>query len=331
MRNDNVDNDSKKSVGVLKKVLSVIKFKEANILIALVVLCLFFYFMNNVFFIPANLQIISRWMSNFALLGIGETLVIITGGIDLSLGSMVAFTNMLVAYLMVDMGLPIWLSIIIVLSVSCLIGLFHGVFVTKLRVPAFIITLGTLMWARGLASYIKRGWIISGLPESFLFFGQGKVFGIPFQFLVLIVIALIVAFILRFTALGRYIFAVGGNIEAARLSGVHIDRVRIFCYMASSFIAGITGIIIASRLSEGNPATGGSWELWAIAASVIGGTSLFGGRGTILGTVIGASIMGVVVNGMVLIRVSSYLQDVVLGVILIIAVTYDTIRRRKEL
>ena len=152
MRNDNVDNGSKKSVGVLKKVLSAIKFKEANILIALVVLCLFFYFMNDIFFIPANLQIILRWMSNFALLGIGETLVIITGGIDLSLGSMVAFTNMLVAYLMVDMGLPIWLSIIIVLLVSCLIGLFHGVFVTKLRVPAFIITLGTLMWARGLLS-----------------------------------------------------------------------------------------------------------------------------------------------------------------------------------
>jgi len=331
MKNDNVDSGSKKFVGVLKKALSAIKFKEANILIALIVLCLFFYFMNNVFFTPANLQIISRWMSNFALLGIGETLVIITGGIDLSLGSMVAFTNMLVAFLMVDMGLPIWLSIIIVLVISCLIGLFHGVFVTKLRVPAFIITLGTLMWARGLASYIKRGWIISGLPESFFFIGQGEIFGVPFQFLVLIVIAIIVAFILRFTALGRYIFAVGGNIEAARLSGVHIDRVRIFCYISSSFIAGITGIIIASRLSEGNPATGGSWELWAIAASVIGGTSLFGGRGTILGTVIGASIMGVVVNGMVLTRVSSYLQDVVLGIILIIAVTYDTVRRRKEL
>jgi ribose transport system permease protein len=331
MKNNNTSGGSNKFVGALKKVTSVIKFKEANILIALIVLCLFFYFMNNVFFTSANLQIISRWMSNFALLGIGETLVIITGGIDLSLGSMVAFTNMLVAYLMVDMGLPIWLSIVIVLAVSCLIGLSHGVFVTKLRVPAFIITLGTLMWARGLASYIKRGWIISGLPESFYFIGQGEVLGVPFQFLVLIVIALTVAFILRFTALGRYIFAVGGNIEAARLSGVHIDRVRIFCYITSSFIAGITGVIIASRLSEGNPATGGSWELWAIAASVIGGTSLFGGRGTILGTVIGASIMGVVVNGMVLTRVSSYLQDVVLGVILIIAVTYDTVRRRKEL
>jgi ribose transport system permease protein len=331
MKDDNTTGGLKKFVGPLKKVVSVLKFKEANILIALIVLCLFFYFMNNVFFTPPNLQIISRWMSNFALLGIGETLVIITGGIDLSLGSMVAFTNMLVAYLMVDMGLPIWLSIVIVLIVSCLIGLLHGVFVTKLKVPAFIITLGTLMWARGLASYIRRGWIISGLPESFFFIGQGEVLGVPFQFLVLIVIALTVAFILRFTTLGRYIFAVGGNIEAARLSGVHIDRVRIFCYMTSSFIAGITGIIIASRLSEGNPATGGSWELWAIAASVIGGTSLFGGRGTILGTVIGASIMGVVVNGMVLTRVSSYLQDVVLGIILIIAVTYDTVRRRKEL
>jgi ribose transport system permease protein len=331
MKNDNVNSNSEKSTGLPKKILSAIKFKEANIIIALIILCLFFYYMNHVFFTPANLQIISRWLTNFALLGIGETLVIITGGIDLSLGSMVAFTNMLVAFLMVDMGLPIWLSIIIVLIVSILIGLYHGIFVTKLQVPPFIITLGTLMWARGLASYIKRGWIISGLPESFFFIGQGEIYGIPFQFLVLIVIALIVGFILRFTALGRYIFAVGGNIEAARLSGVHIDNVRIFCYVSSSFIAGITGVIVASRLSEGNPATGGSWELWAIAAAVIGGTSLFGGRGTILGTVIGASIMGVIVNGMVLTRVSSYLQDVVLGIILITAVTYDTTRQRREL
>jgi len=327
MKNNNI-NDSKKPAISYNKLLSFIKFKEANILIALVFLCLFFYFMNNVFFSAANFQIISRWVTNFALLGIGETLVIITGGIDLSLGSMVAFTNMLVAYLMVDMGLPISVSIIIVLIISGLIGLFHGIFVTKLRVPAFIITLGTLMWARGMASYIKRGWIISGLPESFYFIGQGELFGIPFQLFILIFLAIIVSFILHYTALGRYIFAVGGNIEAARLSGVHIDTVRIFCYVSSSFIAGITGIIIASRLSEGNPATGGSWELWAIAASVIGGTSLFGGRGTVLGTIIGAAIMGVVVNGMVLIRVSSYLQDVVLGIILVIAVTYDTIRRR---
>ena len=331
MKNGSANGNSGKFTDSLKKVLSAIKFKEANIIIALIVLCLFFYYMNPVFFTPANLQIISRWLTNFALLGIGETLVIITGGIDLSLGSMVALTNMLVAFLMVDMGLPIWLSIIIVLIISILIGLCHGIFVTKLNVPPFIITLGTLMWARGLASYIKRGWIISGLPESFFFIGQGEIYGIPFQFLVLIVIALIVGFILRFTATGRYIFAVGGNIEAARLSGVHVDNVRIFCYVSSSFIAGITGIIVASRLSEGNPATGGSWELWAIAAAVIGGTSLFGGRGTILGTVIGASIMGVIVNGMVLTRVSSYLQDVVLGIILIIAVTYDTIRQRREL
>jgi len=328
MNNDNGVNDPNKFVKILKKTANTLKFKEVNILIALIFLCVFFYLMNNVFFTTANFQIISRWVTNFALLGIGETLVIITGGIDLSLGSMVAFTNMVVAYLMVDMGLPISVSIIIVLIISALIGLFHGIFVTKLNVPAFIITLGTLMWARGLASYIKRGWIISGLSDKFLFIAQGEVLGIPFQFLILIVIALIVAFILRFTALGRYIFAVGGNIEAARLSGVHVNNVRIFCYMASSFIAGITGIIIASRLSEGNPATGGSWELWAIAASVIGGTSLFGGRGTILGAVIGATIMGVVVNGMVLIRVSSYLQDVVLGIILVIAVTYDTMRRK---
>jgi ribose transport system permease protein len=142
-------------------------------------------------------------------------------------------------------------------------------------------------------------------------------------------VALVVLFILNQTTLGRHIYAVGGNLEAARVSGVHVNRVRGFCYASSGVMAGITGILLASRLGQGTPVVGTAYELWAIAATVIGGTSLFGGEGTVLGAVFGAAIMGVMQNGMVLMNVSSYLQDLVLGIVLVIAVTYDTFRRRR--
>jgi len=146
----------------------------------------------------------------------------------------------------------------------------------------------------------------------------------------LVIVALIISFILNFTVLGRHIYAVGGNLEAARVSGVNVDRVRIFCYATSGVMAGITGILLASRLGQGTPTVGTAYELWAIAATVIGGTSLFGGEGTVLGALLGAAIMGVMQNGMVLLNISSYLQDVILGVVLVIAVVYDTLRRRRQ-
>jgi ribose transport system permease protein len=245
-------------------------------------------------------------MAVFALLGIGETFVIISGGIDLSPGSMVALTNMLAAWFMVKAGVSMLPSLLAVLLLSLAVGAWHGLFVTKLGVPAFIITLGTLMWARGLAAYITKGWIISGVPQEYLVFGQGEVLGIPVQFLILLVVALVAVFVLDYTVLGRHIYAVGGNIEAARVTGVDVDRVRMFCYLASAAAAGITGIIIGSRLGEGNPAVGVAYELWAIAAAVIGGTSLFGGEGSIVGVLLGAAIMGVVVNGLVLVGVCVY-------------------------
>jgi ribose transport system permease protein len=222
-------------------------------------------------------------------------------------------------------------SILIVLAFAAAVGLWHGFFVTKVGVPAFIITLGTWLTARGAAAYITRGYpIVFDSGDPFLELGQGEFHSIPIMFLVLVIVALLIFFILNQTTLGRHIYAVGGNLEAARVSGVHVDRVRLFCYAASGLMAGITGILLASRLGEGTPTVGSAYELWAIAATVIGGTSLFGGEGTVLGAVLGAAIMGVMQNGMVLMNVSSYLHDVVLGVVLVIAVTYDTFRRRRR-
>ncbi len=304
-------------------------FRELNILIALIVLSVFITVMNPKFITPFNLQVVARQIAIYGLLAIGETLIIIGGGIDLSVGSLVALTGVLVALFMKN-GIDMIIAIILVLIISSLIGLWHGFFVTKLNVPPFIITLGTLTAARGFASVITKGWPIIGLPEKFFFIGQGYIWGIPFPTLIFIAFALLAFFITKYTVLGRNLYAVGGNIEAARLSGVDVDKVRIFTYVFSSFLAGITGIIIASRLSQGQAGVGGGYELSAIAAAVIGGTSLSGGEGTILGTVIGASIMSVIHNGLILLEISSYWHDVVMGLVIVTAVTIDIWRKKKR-
>lgn len=322
------------------------RFREINVLAALLLLGLYFYWRRpDIFVKPANLAVIMRFIATFGMLAIGEVLVIITGGIDLSVGSMLAFTGVITAWMMLK-GVgsipPIGVlpAILITLVIGTLVGIWHGTFVTKLKIPPFIITLGTYLMARGLAANITRGYpqvFDSGHP--FLILGQGdlaRLFGlqggglfgaIPISFVILLFIATIVYIILNHTPLGYRIYAVGGNIEAARLSGVNVDRVRIFCYATSGFLAALTGVILASRLGQGTPVVGSAYELWAIAAAVIGGTSLMGGEGTVLGAILGAAIMGVMQNGMVVLNLSSYIQDVILGMVLVIAVVYDTLRR----
>jgi ribose transport system permease protein len=329
--------------------------RELPIATVLLVLCFFFWQQKpEVFLRPANLAVIMRFVATFGLLAIGELLVIITGGIDLSVGSMTALTGVLVATLMMkgisaipplDMifqsASPIapLLSIILVLAFAGLVGLYHGLFVTKLRIPPFIITLGTWLMASGAGAFITRGYpIVFPSDFPFLTLGQGELIlgqgegalQLPNMFIILVAVALFVAFILNSTTLGRHIYAVGGNIEAARVSGINVDRIRKFCFVSSGITGGLVGILLASRLGQGTPTVGTAYELWAIAATVIGGTSLFGGEGTVLGVILGAAIMGVMQNGMVLLNVSSYLQNVVLGVVLVIAVTWDMWRRHRR-
>lgn len=320
--------------------ISLAGFRELNVLLAFLLLCGFFYYRHpDVFVKPANLAIIMRFVATFGMLAIGEVFIIITTGIDLSVGSLTALTGIICAWMilkgigMLGMG-PVSLvpAIAITLLVGALVGGWHGMFVTKMGIPPFIITLGTWLIARGLAAYITKGYPVvfpyRGGHETFLSLGQGNYHSIPYSFIILIGIAIVATITLNFTKLGYRIYAVGGNLEAARLSGINVDRVRIFCYASSGFLAAVTGILLASRLGQGTPTVGSAYELWAIAASVIGGTSLFGGEGTILGALLGAGIVGVMQNGMVLENVSSYLQDVILGAVLVFAVVYDTLRRR---
>jgi ribose transport system permease protein len=313
------------------------QFRQLSIVVAFLLLCLFFWWQKpDVFLKPANLAVIMRFVATFGLLAVGEVLVIITGGIDLSVGSMTALTGVLVAVLMLKgLGplppLPMLPAILIVLAIAALVGLWHGFCVTRLRIPPFIITLGTWLMARGMAAFITRGYpIVYPSDSRFLVLGQGTVYQIPIMFIALVGVALIVALILNSTTLGRHIYAVGGNIEAARVSGINVDRVRLFCYASSGVMGALVGILLASRLGQGTPTVGSGYELWAIAATVIGGTSLFGGEGTVLGAILGAAIMGVMVNGMVLVNLSSYLQDVVLGGVLVVAVIYDMWQRYRR-
>lgn len=321
----------------LRTLSAVLRFREASVTLALFLLCFFFWWRKpDVFLKPANLAVIMRFIATFGMLAMGEVLVIITRGIDLSVGSLTALTGVITAWLILkgvgEVLPPIGIvpAILIVLTLGALVGIWHGLFVTKLGIPPFIITLGTWLIARGSAAYITRGYPqVFPSEHPFLVLGQGSVASIPISFLILLGIAAVIHVILNYTPLGYRIYAIGGNIEAARLSGVNVDRVRIFCYAVSGFLGALTGIILASRLGQGTPTVGSAYELWGIAAAVIGGTSLMGGEGTVLGAILGAAIVGVMQNGMVLLNISSYLQDVILGIVLVVAVVYDTLRRRQ--
>ena len=303
--------------------------RESGPLMALIVLVVFTAVLNPRFLTAFNLQTLGKQIAIFGILAIGETFVIISGGgaIDLSPGSMVALTGVMVSWLMVH-GVPVSIAIILILGFSVLVGAWHGFFVTKLGVPAFIITLGTLTMARGMAAVITHGWPIVGLPSHFLSIGQGDILRIPIPVWILLVIALIADFFLRKTVYGKHLRAVGGNEVAARFSGVNVSRVRMIAFMVSGFLAGVAGIIIAARLSQGQPGVGSMYELYAIASTVIGGTSLTGGEGSVLGAVVGASIISLLWNALVLLNVSTYWHNVVIGLVIVTAVTMDVLRKR---
>ena len=295
---------------------------------ALVVLAAATALLNPRFLSAFNRQILTRQIAVFGIIAIGEMFVIITKGIDLSPGSMIAMTCVLVAWFMTH-GLGVVGAVVAILAVSAGVGVWHGFYVSKLGIPPFIITLCTFLIARGLGGAITRGWPILNLPSSFSYLWYGMIFGVlPIPVLILAIVAAVSIFILRYSPLGRHIYAVGGSIEAARLSGINVDRTRIIVYTVSAVLAGIVGILHAARLEQGTANVGQFYELYAIAAAVIGGTSLFGGVGTVLGTVIGASILSTIWNSMVLLKISAYWQNVVLGVVIITAVTVDTLRKR---
>ena len=286
--------------------------------------------LNRRFLSAGNLYLLSQYIAVLGIISIGETFVIITKGIDLSPGSMMALTCVLVALFM-TYGLGIVGAILAALLIAAAVGIWHGFSVSKLGIPPFVITLCTFLIARGFGGAITKGSpvrIPTDLQSPFSFLWDGAILKIPVPVLILAIVAGASIFVLRCTALGRHIYAVGGSIQAARLSGINVDRTRVIVYTISTVMAGIVGILQAALLYQGNVNVGGFYELYAIAAAVIGGTSLFGGVGTITGTVIGAAILRTIWNSMTLLKVSAYWQPVAFGLVIVVAVTVDTLRKR---
>lgn len=293
-------------------------------LLGLLLIIIIISFMSPSFLTATNIFNVLRQVSISALIAFGMTFVILTGGIDLSVGSTLALTGAISAGLLAG-GMDPFLAMLIGLLLGAVLGAVNGIIIAKGKVAPFIATLATMTIYRGLTLVYTDGKPVSGLGDSLAFqmFGKGYFLGVPVPVLTMLLAFLVLYFILRKTTFGRRVYAIGGNEEASRLSGINVDRITIAVYSLTGMLAALSALILTSRLNSAQPTAGQSYELDAIAAVVLGGTSLTGGRGWIFGTLVGALIIGVLNNGLNLIGVSSFFQQVVKGVVILIAVLID--------
>ncbi len=317
-------------------------------LIALILLVIYLSFATPHFFTVGNWVNVVRQTAITAILAVGQTLVIVSAGIDLSVAAVAALSASVSAVLMtqpVEVGglvigpVNFWVGLVIALVVGTLAGFINGLIITRGRIPDFIATLGTLAMYRGIALLVTDGLPVPShltatelggyLPEQLIWLGSGNILGVPVAGLIALGSGLLGWFILRYTALGRAIFAVGGNREAARISGINIARTKIATYTLAGFMAAVAGVVLTGRLNSANALMGDGEELRSIASVVIGGTNLFGGEGGVVGSLIGALIMGVLGNGLNLLNVSAFWQRVIQGVVIILVVVFDQWRRRR--
>lgn len=320
---------------------------KARTFIALIVLVIVFAIIEPKFVSMNSIFSVSKHVARYAILAIGMTFVIIAGDIDLSVGSVAGLSGMVVGGLIINgislpsLGITIYLNIGVVILigivVGALVGVVNGVLVSRFKVPAFIATLGTMYIARGLALLSNQGSTFSNLGGSaelgntgLPWLGAGKIIGIPIIIIFMILLGLIAGYILKKTPRGWHIYATGGNQNAARLSGVKVTNVKMYVFIFCSICAAIVGIFAASGLEAAHPATGESWEMNAIASAVLGGTSMAGGFGGIGGTIIGAFVIGVLNDGMTMLGVSSFWQQVIKGVVIIFAVIIDQFQRNMQ-
>jgi len=308
-----------------------LKITEFVIFLMVVVLLIIGGMVNPRFLGVENMKIMTRDIAILAIAATGVGFTILTAGIDLSVGSIVGLGGVMSALFIMNWGLPIWLSIVMTLLLGLLIGVVHGLFVTKLKMHGFLITLVTLGIARGFILVITNAFPITGLPRAYSYIGQGYVFNvIPVPVIICLVIGAVAYYLLRYTYIGRQIYAVGGNIEAARFSGVNVDARIILCYIISVMCASTVGIIQAARMSLGHPGSGEGYELLAIAACILGGVSFMGGEGGVLGILIGATLIGTLQNAMVMLNINPYWHKIVISLVLLLAISVDYIRRRRR-
>lgn len=298
-------------------------------LLVLAILIVALSILSPYFLSVSNFLNILLATSVIGVLGFGATFVIAAAGIDLSLGSVLALSGVVGALSVNAMNLPWPVAIITCLAVGALCGLVNGLLNTKAGIPAFIVTLGMLGVARGLALVFTNGQPVYGMPEPLVFLGQGRPGGVPMPVFIFLAVAVIAHFVLAYTRFGKYAQVIGDNETAARAMGIRVDRHRVALYVVSGSLAGLAGLLFLARVNAGDPTAGLNYELTAITAAILGGTNLFGGRASVLGTLIGALVMGVLQNGLNLLAVSSFYQQMAIGTVLVLAVWLDQVNRAR--
>lgn len=303
--------------------------KKFSTLIILLVLVVIFSIASPNFLRINNILNVLRQVAVISMLTAGMTYVIISGGMDLTVGAYLGLTGVLAAKFMGAVGLPVPVAVILTMLVVTLLGIVTGSLIVGLDVSAIVITLGMMTVVRGLAYIISGGLPVYDIPESIVFLGQGYVMGIPVPVIVMLVIVIIMGLILKYSYFGRYVYAIGGNVEAAKLAGVSVNKITISLYGISAFLASIAGIVLTGRISSGAPASGTGTEMDVVTAVVIGGVSVNGGKGSMLGAFLGAVIMGILSNGLTIMNINEYYQQVVKGIVLILAVAFDVLANRE--
>lgn len=305
--------------------------KQFSTIIILVLMIIFFSLATKNFLAAKNMLNILRQVAVLSILTTGMTFVIISGGMDLTVGSMLGLTGVICAKLLTATGVGSVWAILITLVAACLFGTVTGLLIVTLHVPAIVITLGMMTVARGIAYIISGGIPIYDIPDNIVFLGQGYAGIIPIPVIIMLVVVITMGFILKRTYYGRFVYAIGGNDEAARLAGVPTKGILVSLYAISGFLSGIAGITLMGRVSSGAPASGTGMEMDVVTAVVIGGVSINGGKGGMLGSFIGALIIGVLSNGLTIMNVGEYYQQVIKGTVLILAVTFDVLSSREKI
>jgi ribose transport system permease protein len=314
-----------------EKKINVNKYGKYGVFIILAVIIVFFTIISDAFFTPSNLLNVARQVSMIGICAVGMTFVLLTGGIDISVGSIIAMQSVICAIIIVQFQIPIPVAIILTLLLGCGIGLLLGFFITKYDVPPLIATLAMMTIARGVAFVLTGGIPIYGLPESFKVIGQGYLWVIPVPVIIMAAVFIFGWWLLERTFFGRHIYAIGGNQEAARLSGVNVNHVKRLVYMFSTLFASIAGVVMLSRINSGQPSVAEGFEMDVITGAVLGGVSVSGGEGRIVNVIAGVFIMGILSNGMAIMSLNEYWQWIVKGAVLITAVSFDNMQKKKAM
>ncbi len=304
---------------------------EAGILLPLILCMIVFYTINHSFLSADSIAAMLRAMAFVGIIAVAQTWLMVSGGIDLSVGSVAGLCAVVASWLMKNHGFSVPMGVAAGVGVGALAGLVNGVVTVRLGIPAFITTLGMLYMARGWNYLLCKGYPIYPIPDSLKNFGRSEPLGLSGAFLIFAGLVLFADFCLRRTIYGRMVYATGGNVEVARIAGINTSRVQIFCYILTGALAGVAGILLMAQLNVGQPEIGMGWELDVIASVVIGGVSLFGGVGTVIGTFLGLFIMQVVRSGLVVTGVNTHWQTVAVGMIMVAAVGMDLVRRRAKM